>query len=347
MEPADEELQQLTAPPARAPNTRRARLVACVALASTALLFAATNTTKTKVSPAVLAAREIVKQQIAARDPAPGAGPHGPGDADTAHDVDSVHRTPASPARTLVAIRASRRSSSTSWSTTRRRRPTAESFLRTRGQYGAAHQEDPYNVRNMVSAVVEQYDDLFETCLTSDPAVDGSDTCSHYYVNSCDLDQSSRDSQVSCVEACVTDRFAQTMKGVIDDVSVCAYPVSSTFLLAPNVVKSGMDPTYDASGRGLYDTDSDCYEHLPWLHGGAGGGVDGGSSTANKFGISLDIARRCVDGATSPRRDRRAPRAGGRVRRDGRRERRRGGTRSDRATWRSASGRPSRRRFWK
>ena len=82
-----------------------------------------------------------------------------------------------------------------------------------RGQYGAAHQEDPYNVRNMVSAVVEQYDDLLDTCLNSDPTVDGSDTCSHYYVNSCDLDQSSRDSQVSCVEACVTDRFAQTMKG--------------------------------------------------------------------------------------------------------------------------------------
>ena len=110
------------------------------------------------------------------------------------------------------------------------------------GQYGAAHQEDPYNVQNMVSAVVDQYDDLLDTCLSSDPSVDGSDTCSHYYVNSCDLDQSSRDSQVSCVEACVTERFAQTMKGTIDDVSVCAYPVSSTFLLAPNVVKSCMDP---------------------------------------------------------------------------------------------------------
>ena len=84
MEPADEELQQLTAPPARASTNKARAVVACVALASTALLFAATNTTKTKVSPAVLAAREIVKNQIAARDPAPGAGPHGPGDADTA-----------------------------------------------------------------------------------------------------------------------------------------------------------------------------------------------------------------------------------------------------------------------
>merc|ERR1719472_507773 len=66
----------------------------------------------------------------------------------------------------------------------------------------------------MVSSVVDQYDDLLDTCLNSDPSVDGADTCSHYYVNSCDLDQSSRDSQVSCVEACVTDRFAATMKGV-------------------------------------------------------------------------------------------------------------------------------------
>ena len=43
MEPADEELQQLTAPPARAPATRARAVVACVALASTALLFAVTN----------------------------------------------------------------------------------------------------------------------------------------------------------------------------------------------------------------------------------------------------------------------------------------------------------------
>ena len=141
------------------------------------------------------------------------------------------------------------------------------------GQYGAAHQEDPYNVQNMVSAVVDQYDDLLDTCLSSDPSVDGSDTCSHYYVNSCDLDQSSRDSQVSCVEACVTERFAQTMKGTIDDVSVCAYPVSSTFLLAPNVVKSCMDPTYDASENGLYDTDSDCYACISGCMA-AQGGVD-------------------------------------------------------------------------
>ena len=128
MEPADEELQQLTAPPARAPRRRARAVIGCVALASTALLFAATNTTKTKVSPAVLAAREIVKNQIAARDPAPGAG-HGPGDADTAHDVDNCS-DPCIPCTNAGSL-ASRRSSSTSWSTTRRRRPTAESFLRT------------------------------------------------------------------------------------------------------------------------------------------------------------------------------------------------------------------------
>ena len=94
MEPADEELQQLTAPPARAPNNKARAVVACVALASTGLLFAVTRQTTTKVSPAVLAAREIVKQQIAAKGPGdvdttPGAGPHGPGDADTTHEVDS------------------------------------------------------------------------------------------------------------------------------------------------------------------------------------------------------------------------------------------------------------------
>ena len=89
MEPADEELQQLTAPPARAPNTKARAVVACVALASTALLFAVSRQTTPTTSKAVLAARAIVKQQISARDTTPGAGPHGPGDADTTHEVDS------------------------------------------------------------------------------------------------------------------------------------------------------------------------------------------------------------------------------------------------------------------
>ena len=85
MEPADEELQQLTAPPARAPTHKARALVGCVALASTALLFAVSQQQTKRVSPAVLAAREIVKKQINS----PGAGPHGPGDADVTHDVDS------------------------------------------------------------------------------------------------------------------------------------------------------------------------------------------------------------------------------------------------------------------
>ena len=87
MEPADEELQQLTAPPARAPTHKARGLIACVALASTALLFAVTQQRKPTTSPAVLAARQVVKKQIADHDP--GTGPHGPGDADVTHDVDS------------------------------------------------------------------------------------------------------------------------------------------------------------------------------------------------------------------------------------------------------------------
>ena len=64
-----------------------------------------------------------------------------------------------------------------------------------------------------------------------------------HYVNSCDLDQSSRDSQVSCVEACVTDRFAQTMKGTIDDVALALIPSPPrSCCLAPTAVKSCMDP---------------------------------------------------------------------------------------------------------
>ena len=49
--------------------------------------------------------------------------------------------------------------------------------------------------------------------------------------------------------------------------------MSSTFLLAPNVVKSCLDPTYDASENGLYDTDSDCYACISGCMA-AQGGVD-------------------------------------------------------------------------
>ena len=59
MEPADEELQQLTAPPARSSNNKARALIGCVALASTALLFAVTQQSKPKTSAAVLAAREM------------------------------------------------------------------------------------------------------------------------------------------------------------------------------------------------------------------------------------------------------------------------------------------------
>jgi len=267
MEPADEELQQLTAPPARAPNTKARAVIGCVALASTALLFAVTQQQTKRVSPAVLAAREIVKQQINS----PGNGPHGPGDADVTHDVDSCS-DPCIPCTNAGSYSSFPTIIQHLMVYNREATPYGGVIFTDRGQYGDAHQEDPYNVKTMVAAVVESYDELLETCLNSDPS-DGSDTCSHYYVNSCELDQSSRDSQVSCVEACVTDRFAQTMKGTIDDVSVCAYPVSSTFLLAPNVVKSCLDPTYDASEGGLYDTDSDCYACISGCME-AQGGVD-------------------------------------------------------------------------
>ena len=275
MEPADEELQQLTAPPARAPTHKARALIGCVALASTALLFAVSRQTTPKASPAVLAAREIVKKQIAAHDPAdtaPGAGPHGPGDADVTHEADSCS-DPCIPCTNAGSYSSFPTIVQHLMVYNKEATPYGGVIFTDRGQYGIVHQEDPYDVRSMVSSVVDQYDALLDTCLNSDPTVDGADTCSHYYVNSCDLDQSSRDSQVSCVEACVTDRFAKTMKGTIDDVSVCAYPVSSTFLLAPNVVKSCMDPTYDASEGGLYDVDSDCYECISGCME-AQGGVD-------------------------------------------------------------------------
>ena len=273
MEPADEELQQLTAPPARAPATRARAVVACVALTSTALLFAVSRQTTPKVSPAVLAAREIVKKQIADHgDTAPGAGPHGPGDADVTHEADSCS-DPCIPCTNAGSYSSFPTIVQHLMVYNKEATPYGGVIFTDRGQYGIVHQDDPYNVKSMVSAVVDQYDALLDTCLNSDPNVDGADTCSHYYVNSCDLDQSSRDSQVSCVEACVTDRFAATMKGTIDDVSVCAYPVSSTFLLAPNVVKSCMDPTYDASEGGLYDVDSGCYECISGCME-AQGGVD-------------------------------------------------------------------------
>jgi hypothetical protein len=269
--PADEELQQLNAAPARAgPKTNRV-VIACVAFLSSALLFRVTSQPPTcKTSNAVLAAREQVRMQLSAK-----GGPHAPGDADTDHAVDSCSDPciPCDPATPVAGSYSSFPSLIQHLMAYNMEvSPYGGVIFTDRGQYGAAHQDDPYSYETMVATVLDQYDALLENCLSADPT-EGADTCSHYYVNACALDQSSKDSQVSCVEACVTERFAATMKGTIDDVSVCAYPVSSTFLLAPNVVKSCLSADYDASEGGAYDVDSGCYDCITGCME-AQGGVD-------------------------------------------------------------------------
>ena len=134
----------------------------------------------------MLAARAVVKQQIA--NAAPGAGPHGPGDADTAHDVDSCS-DPCIPCTNAGSYSSFPTIIQHVMVYNKEATPYGGVIFTDRGQYGAAHQEDPYNVRNMVSAVVEQYDDLLDTCLNWIPLLMVL-IRSHYYANSCNLDQS-------------------------------------------------------------------------------------------------------------------------------------------------------------
>ena len=68
---------------------------------------------------------------------------------------------------------------------------------------------------------------------------------------------------MSCVEDCVNSRFAQFVEseGIVEDASTCAYPVLSGFLLAPNVIKSCIDPAYDATEGGKHASSiAGCYD---------------------------------------------------------------------------------------
>ena len=75
----------------------------------------------------------------------------------------------------------------------------------------------------------------------------------------------------------MNSRFAQFVEseGIVEDASTCAYPVLSGFLLAPNVIKSCIDPAYDAteggkhtsSIAGCYDCVTTCLagDHFPFI----------------------------------------------------------------------------------
>jgi hypothetical protein len=132
-----------------------------------------------------------------------------------------------------------------------------------RGQYGELH-HGTYDLQEMRDNVVQKYDQLLAYCLESTDA-SADDVCKHSYATQCSLDQSddSKRGQVSCVEDCVNSRFSQFVEseGIVEDASTCAYPVLSGFLLAPNVIKSCIDPSYDATEGGKHTSAiTGCYD---------------------------------------------------------------------------------------
>ena len=133
-----------------------------------------------------------------------------------------------------------------------------------RGQYAELHGGTDYDLQGMRTNVIAKYDELLANCLTSKGAR-AADVCEHVYDTQCELDRSDdeKKGQVSCVEDCVNSRFAQFVEseGIVDDASTCAYPVLSGFLLAPNVIKSCIDPAYDATEGGKHASSiAGCYD---------------------------------------------------------------------------------------
>ena len=132
-----------------------------------------------------------------------------------------------------------------------------------RGQYAELHGGTDYDLQGMRTDVIAKYDELLANCLTSHGHA--TDVCEHVFEAQCELDRSddAKKGQVACVEDCVNSRFAQFVEseGIVEDASTCAYPVLSGFLLAPNVIKSCIDPAYDATEGGTHASSiAGCYD---------------------------------------------------------------------------------------
>ena len=133
-----------------------------------------------------------------------------------------------------------------------------------RGQYAELHGGTDYDLQGMRTNVIAKYDELLANCLASKYA-QANDVCEHVFEAQCELDRSddAKKGQVACVEDCVNSRFAQFVEseGIVEDASTCAYPVLSGFLLAPNVIKSCIDPAYDATEGGKHTSSiAGCYD---------------------------------------------------------------------------------------
>ena len=133
-----------------------------------------------------------------------------------------------------------------------------------RGQYAELHGGTSYDLQGMRTDVIAKYDELLANCLASKYA-QATDVCEHVFEAQCELDRSddAKKGQVACVEDCVNSRFAQFVEseGIVEDASTCAYPVLSGFLLAPNVIKSCIDPAYDATEGGKHTSSiAGCYD---------------------------------------------------------------------------------------
>ena len=132
-----------------------------------------------------------------------------------------------------------------------------------RGQYAELHGGTDYDLQGMRTNVIAKYDELLANCLASHGHAN--DVCEHVFEAQCELDRSddAKKGQVACVEDCVNSRFAQFVEseGIVEDASTCAYPVLSGFLLAPNVIKSCIDPAYDATEGGKHASSiAGCYD---------------------------------------------------------------------------------------
>ncbi len=143
-------------------------------------------------------------------------------------------------------------------------------LLADRGQFPELHGDAEYDVPT--GRITEGYDALLEKCMGGGDCAGPLDL-----QKSCSLVVTDEaDAQLSCVETCVESRFkdflavdgaSQRVLDTLETHDSCYFPVLSAFTSTPSLVKSCVDPDYDAP------VPSDCYDCISGCLGDTTKGV--------------------------------------------------------------------------
>ncbi|KAH8070187.1 hypothetical protein JL721_5412 [Aureococcus anophagefferens] len=139
-------------------------------------------------------------------------------------------------------------------------KPWGGVLLTDRGQYPALHGVEnvgDYDPAEAYARIIDAYDDLRDACEADSSA------CAETFDVACRL-SGDYDATLDCVEDCVEKPFRSfsSPDWTGPAATACDDPVLSAFELTPSIIKSCLDPTYDATEGGLYTMDATmgCYD---------------------------------------------------------------------------------------